>query len=145
MADVKIIDGEIFRDQRGQISSLNAFRFPGVERVYFIHHPDTSVIRGWHGHQHEKKWFYCVKGAFTIGLVEIDDWDNPSSDLKAQKYHLTEQESRIICVPEGYANCIKASIPGSVLLVFSGKTLPEAYSDSWRYDSKLWITWSENE
>ena len=145
MADVKVINGEIFRDQRGQISSLNAFRFPGVERFYFIHHPDTSVIRGWHGHQHEKKWFYCVKGAFTIGLVEIDDWDNPSPELKAQKYHLTEQESRIICVPEGYANCIKASIPGSILLVFSGKTLPEAYSDSWRYDNKLWITWSENE
>ena len=145
MADVKVIDGEIFRDQRGQISSLNAFRFPGVERFYFIHHPDTSVIRGWHGHQHEKKWFYCVKGAFTIGLVEIDDWENPSPDLKAQKYHLTEQESRIICVPEGYANCIKASIPGSILLVFSGKTLPEAYSDSWRYDNKLLITWSENE
>ncbi len=145
MADVKVIDGEIFRYERGQISSLNAFRFPGVERFYFIHHPDPSVIRGWHGHQHEKKWFYCVKGAFTIGLVEIDDWDNPSSELKAQKYHLTEQKSRIICVPEGYANCIKASIPGSILLVFSGKTLPEAYSDSWRYDSKLWITWSENE
>jgi dTDP-4-dehydrorhamnose 3,5-epimerase len=145
MADVKVIDGEIFRDQRGQISSLNAFRFPGVERFYFIHHPDVSVIRGWHGHQYEKKWFYCVKGAFTIGLVEIDNWESPSPDLKAQKYHLTEQESRIICVPEGYANCIKASIPGSVLLVFSGKTLPEAYSDSWRYDNKLWITWSENE
>ena len=145
MADVKVIDGEIFRDQRGQISSLNAFRFPGVDRFYFIHHPDTSVIRGWHGHQHEKKWFYCVKGAFTIGLAEIDNWENPSPDLKAQKYHLTEEESKIICVPEGYANCIKASIPGSILLVFSGKTLPEAYSDSWRYDSKLWITWSENE
>ena len=145
MADVKIIDGEIFRDQRGQISSLNAFRFPGVERFYFIHHPDTSVIRGWHGHQHEKKWFYCVKGSFTVGLVEIDDWENPSPDLKVQKCHLTEQESKIICVPEGYANCIKAAIPDSILLVFSGKTLPEAYSDSWRYDSKLWITWSENE
>ena len=145
MADVKVIDGEIFRDERGQISSLNAFRFPGVERFYFIHHPDTSVIRGWHGHKHEKKWFYCVKGAFTVGLVEIDNWESPSPDLKAQKYHLTEQESRIICVPEGFANCIKASIPGSVLLVFSGKTLPEAYSDSWRYDNKLWITWSENE
>ena len=92
-----------------------------------------------------KKWFYCVKGAFTIGLVEIDDWETPSPELKVQKYHLTEQESRIICIPEGYANCIKASIPGSILLVFSGKTLPEAYSDSWCYDNKLWITWSENE
>jgi len=139
MADVKVIDGEIFRDHRGQISSLNAFRFPGVERFYFIHHPDASVIRGWHGHKYEKKWFYCVKGAFTIGLIEIDNWENPSMDLIPQIYHLTEENSQIICVPEGYANCIKASIPDSILLVFSGKTLPEAYSDSWRYDSSWWM------
>ena len=142
---VEIINGEIFRDERGQISSLNAFRFQGVERFYFIHHPDVSVIRGWHGHQHEKKWFYCVKGAFTIGLVKIDNWDNPSPDLVAEKYHLTEDDSKIICVPEGYANCIKASIANSVLLVFSGKILPDAYADSWRYDRNLWITWNENE
>lgn len=139
MADVKIIDGEIFRDHRGQISSLNTFRFLGVERFYFIHHSDTSVIRGWHGHQHEKKWFYCVKGAFTIGLVEIDNWENPSSELKPQVFHLSDEKSQIICVPEGYANWIKASIHDSILLVFSGKTLPEAYSDSWRYDASLWM------
>ena len=143
--DVEEIDGEIFRDERGQISSLNAFRFSGVERFYFIHHPDTSVIRGWHGHQHERKWFYCVQGAFTIGLVKIDNWDNPSKDLKAKKYHLREESSKIICVPEGYANCIKASVSNSILLVFSGKILPDAYSDSWRYDKNLWINWDETE
>ena len=143
--EVEEIDGEIFRDERGQISSLNTFRFSGVERFYFIHHPDTSVIRGWHGHQHERKWFYCVQGAFTIGLVKIDNWDNPSKDLKAKKYHLTEKNSKIICVPEGYANCIKASVSNSILLVFSGKTLPDAYSDSRRYDKNLWIKWDETE
>ena len=139
MADVKVIDGEIFRDERGQISSLNAFRFPGVERFYLIHHPDVSVIRGWHAHQHEKKWFYCVKGQFTLGLVEIDDWEKPSRDLKPQVFRLSEKKSEIVCVPEGYANWIKASVPDSVLLVFSGKTLPEAYADSWRYDKSWWM------
>ena len=142
MGDVKIVKGEIFRDGRGQISSLNAFRFPGVERFYFIHHPDVSVIRGWHGHQHEKKWFYCVKGAFTLALVKIDNWESPSLDLKAQIFHLKEMESRIVCVPEGYANCLKASISNSVMLVFSGKTLPEANNDSLRYDKNLWVDWS---
>ena len=142
MADVKVIQGEIFRDERGQISSLNAFRFPGVERCYFIHHPDVSVIRGWNGHKNEKKWFYCVKGAFTLGLVGIDNWEKPSPDLKPQVFHLTDSDSKIICVPEGYANCIKAVTPGSILLVFSGKTLPEAYVDSYRYDKNLWMDWS---
>ena len=139
MADVKVIDGEIFRDERGQISSLNAFRFPGVERFYLIHHPDVTVIRGWHAHKHEKKWFYCVKGKFTLALVEIDDWENPSRDLKPQIFRLSEEKSEIVCVPEGYANWIKASVPDSVLLVFSGKTLPEAYADSWRYDKSWWM------
>ncbi len=143
MSEVKIIQGEIFTDHRGKISSLNDFRFGDVQRFYFIHHPDKSVVRGWHGHQFEKKWFYCVKGSFTVALVKPNDWENPSENLKAEIIQLTESDSKIIYVPEGYANCIKASVDNSVLMVFSGKTLPEAYSDSWRYDSNLWVDWSK--
>ena len=143
MAQVTTIQGEIFRDHRGQISSLNDFYFEGVERFYFIHHPDADVIRGWHGHRFEQKWFYCVKGAFTLALVEIDDWDNPSPDLQAQMFSLSEGDSRIVCVPAGYANCLKASQPDSVLLVFSGKRYPEALSDSWRYEASRWVDWSK--
>ncbi len=143
MSQVKIIEGEIFVDERGQISSLNHFDFKGVERFYFIHHPDKSVVRGWHGHQYEKKWFYCVKGAFTVALVKPNDWEQPSKDLKAEIHTLNESKSEIICVPEGYANCIKAKEDNSVLLVFSGKKLPEAFNDSWRYDKDLWVDWSK--
>ncbi len=140
MADVKIIDGEIFEDARGKIASLNNFRFDGVNRVYFIHHPDTSVVRGWHGHKLEKKWFYCVQGEFTIGLVEIDNWETPSKDLKPQWHKLSDKDSRIICVPEGYASSIKAEIPNSVLMVLSGKTLQDALAvpDSYRFDKDYW-------
>lgn len=140
-SEIKIIDGEIFVDDRGQISSLNSFDFQGIERFYFIHHPDKTVVRGWHGHQFEKKWFYCVKGTFTIGLVKIDDWGNPSIGLEAEIVTLKDTESKILCVPEGYANCIKASQDGSILMVYSGKKIPEAYSDSWRYDKNMWVSW----
>lgn len=143
MSEIKIIDGEIFRDYRGQISSLNEFRFDGVQRFYLIHHPDPSVIRGWHGHQQEKKWFYCVKGDFTVACVKIDDWEHPSPDLKPEIFRLTESESRIVCVPEGYANCLKTETAGSVLLVLSGKILSEAVHDSWRYDKSMWVDWSK--
>ena len=142
MEAIKVIKGEIFKDERGQISSLNNFRFGEVERFYFIHHPDTRVIRGWHGHQFEKKWFYCVKGAFTLALVKIDNWENPSNDLIPEIFQLSDDDSKIVCVPKGYANCIKASYPYSILLVYSGKTLSEAKNDSWRYDKDLWVDWS---
>lgn len=143
MSDITVIQGEIFQDCRGQISSLNDFRFDGVERFYLIHHPNVSLVRGWHGHQKEKKWFYCVKGAFTLALVKIDNWESPSNDLPAEIYQLTEDESRIVCVPEGYANCLKAQVADSVLLVFSGKFLDEALKDSWRYDRSLWVDWTK--
>lgn len=143
MAEIKVIEGEIFKDHRGSIASLNNFRFEGVERYYFIHHPDTSVIRGWHAHQFEKKWFYCVKGSFTLAFVEIDNWENPSADLQAQVFQLSDSKSEIICLPEGYANCIKANSPDSILLVYSGKVLEEALLDSWRYDSSNWVDWSK--
>ena len=143
MSRVTIVEGEIFCDARGQISSLNNFHFHGVERCYIIHHPDRSVVRGWNGHQHEKKWFYCIKESFTLGLVEVDNWEYPSKNLKAEIFSLSDKESKIICVPEGYANCIKAHEDGSILLVFSGKILEEALLDSWRYDKSMWVDWSK--
>lgn len=143
MSEIKVIKGEIFNDHRGSISSLNSFNFEGVERFYFIHHPDKTVIRGWHGHKFEKKWFYCAKGSFTIAIVEPDDWENPSADLVPEVFELTEGDSKIVCVPEGRANCIKANVDGSSLLVYSGKKLPEAYDDSWRYDTSMWVDWSK--
>ena len=143
MSKIEIVNGEVFRDERGQISSLNAFRFPGVERVYFIHHPDVSVVRGWHAHKWEKMWFYCVQGSFTIALVELDNWENPSPDLKPEIFEIDERDSKIICVPEGFANCIKAHEKDSVLMVFSGKILEEALLDSWRYDKNMWVDWSK--
>lgn len=143
MSGIQIINGEIFRDHRGQISSSNNFCFDGVRRFYFIHHPDVSIIRGWHGHRFEKKWFYCVKGSFTMAFVKIDNWENPSPDLNAEIISLSDQKSDIICVPEGYANCIKARESGSILMVYSGKILSEALTDSWRYDSSMWVDWSK--
>lgn len=143
MSEIKVIQGEIFRDHRGQISSLNEFHFEGVKRCYIIHHPDESVVRGWHGHQFERKWFYCVKGEVTIALVKIDNWENPSPTLNAEIYHLSEDDSKLLCVPAGYANCLKAHIPDTIIQVLSDKILSEAIGDSWRYDKDMWIDWEQ--
>lgn len=145
MDGIHVIEGEIFRDYRGQISSLNSFHFDGVRRTYIIHHPDISVIRGWHAHKHERKWFYCVKGKFSVALVKVDEWNSPSPDLSAEIHHLSEKDSRLVCVPGGYANCLKAWSPDSIMLVLSDKTLEEAKDDSWRYDTSMWVDWNNNQ
>ena len=142
MSEIKIIEGEVFQDARGIINSLNEFHFDGVRRCYFISHPDPSVVRGWHGHQHERKWFYCVKGDFTLACVKIDDWEHPSPSLQAEIFQLSDMQSRLVCVPAGYANCLKTATAGSVMAVFSDKIVSDALQDSWRYDKNRWVDWS---
>ena len=143
MSDIKIIQGEVFTDTRGQISSLNNFHFDGVRRTYIIHHPNVDVVRGWNAHQRERKWFYCTKGKFSVALVKIDNWEHPSENLVPEIFHLSEEDSKIVCVPAGYANCLKAMEPNSIMTVYSDKTMNEAAGDSWRFDTNLWVDWNQ--
>lgn len=141
MSEIQVIEGGIAEDWRGRISFVNTLDMNDIKRFYVIRHDNTEVIRAWHAHQFEKKWFYCLKGAFTLALVRIDNWDAPSPTLKPEIYHLNADDSRMICVPEGYANGLKAETEDSIMLVYSNKVLYEAVNDSWRYDSKMWMQW----
>lgn len=101
MSEIKIIEGGIFTDSRGRISHVNDLDMSEVARFYAIHHSDTSVVRAWHAHQKEKKWFYVLKGAFTGAFVKIDNWEQPSLDLKPEVFHLSAEKSRVVCALKG--------------------------------------------
>lgn len=133
----------MFVDRRGEIISANTLDFAEIKRSYTITNTNTEIIRGWHGHQDEKKWFWCLKGGFKGAFVEIDNWERPSRSLMPHIYNLRAEKSQVICVPEGYANCFRATEPDSLLMVFSSKTYPECLSDSWRYEPNYWFDWNE--
>lgn len=141
MSKIKFVQGGISEDYRGKISHVNDLDMTEIRRFYVIHQHDTLIIRAWHGHQHERKWFYCVKGAFTLAFVKVDNWEMPSPDLQAEIYHLSADESRVLYIPAGYANGIRADELDSELLVFSDKILSVAVNDSWRYDKNMWVEW----
>lgn len=143
MSEIKIIQGGISVDHRGQISHVNDLDMSEVERFYIIHQNDPSIVRAWHAHQHEKKWFYVVKGSFTAAFVKVDNWETPSPNLPVEIFQLSAGNSQVLHVPEGYANGFKANEPDSILLVYSNKILATAVNDSWRYDSDMWVDWSK--
>lgn len=138
MSDIKLIKGAVFTDTRGDLTHFNDFGFEGVSRYYIITQHDTRVVRGWHGHQFECKWFQCIKGSFVLSFVKPDNWENPSPDLLPEVFHLKDSEPTLLCLPAGYANCVRATEPESLLLVYSGKPLDEAKLDSWRWESTMW-------
>lgn len=97
MQTIQFVEGGISVDYRGHISHINDLDMSNVRRFYVIHQHDTEVIRAWHGHQYERKWFYALKGSFTTAFVRIDGWKHPSPDLKPEVFHLSACESQVLC------------------------------------------------
>lgn len=138
-----IIKGGDFTDHRGFMRFVNDFRFENVKRFYFIKHPDTNVIRAWQGHQFEKKYFYPVAGCFVVAWVKIDDFIAPSINLIPEYHILSAHESKIISIPKGYANGLKALEPNSEILIFSDMDLEESVNEKIRFPSDWWLDWNQ--
>lgn len=141
MKKVHIIEGKQFVDQRGKLNFANGFSFDDVKRFYIITHTDTKTVRAWQGHKEEKKYFFVVQGTFIIAWVKIDNWDKPSSDLKAEYIIVNENDSPVICIPAGFANGLKALETNSKVLVFSEFELKKSVDKKIRFDPKLWLDW----
>ena len=71
----KIISGNSHQDKRGIITYNNDFNASSVKRIYTIENHSTDFIRGGQGHKTEQRWFACMKGAFEISVIKIDDFD----------------------------------------------------------------------
>jgi dTDP-4-dehydrorhamnose 3,5-epimerase len=142
MPEIKMYEGDAYADDRGRISFVNDFTFKEVKRCYHIMHPRTEIIRAWQGHRIEHKYFFVPHGKFLLAWVCIDDWNAPSVHLKATYSILSEDEPRVLCIPPGYANGIKALTPGSVLSVYSDLDLAASEKDRWSFDQSLWLDWS---
>nr|WP_315223147.1 WxcM-like domain-containing protein [uncultured Flavobacterium sp.] len=134
----KVIQGGNFSDHRGTISYVNDFSFKDIERFYIISNSDENPIRAWQGHKLDAKNFYCLNGSFKIHFIKIDNWDNPSKDLRIETIFVSASESKIVHIPAGYANAIQSLEKDSKLMSFSTLPLANVKEDDVRYESDYW-------
>lgn len=128
---INFIKGGVAKDHRGQIRFVNDFDMSLVKRFYIIKNTDTELIRGWRAHRMEQRWFYVLSGSFELSLVKIDDWDNPSKDLKVDQVILKAEDQQVVHVPVGYGTAFKALEEGSELLVFADYGIENAKNDDY--------------
>jgi dTDP-4-dehydrorhamnose 3,5-epimerase len=138
-----IIKGGNYTDERGQLEFYNDFDMSQIKRVYFTTHFDTEVIRAWQGHTIESRWFCSVKGSFLVKLIEIDNWENPSDELKVFEYTLSAEKQEILYIPSGYVNGFKALQNDSKLMVMSNYGYSEVENDELRFDKNKWSKWED--
>lgn len=137
----KLIEGGVFSDDRGVLQYVNDFNLAEIKRMYFITHPLTKTVRAWQGHKIERRWFFCVKGAFKVKLVKIDNWENPSDSCQIFEYNISEDKPQILYIPNGFANGFKATEKDSKLMILSDYGLNQVKDDDYRFDSNKWINW----
>ena len=128
----KLIKGKIHKDNRGNLSYNNDFDAKAIKRIYIIENHNTLIIRAWQGHKIEQRWFSVVTGIFKISLIKIDNWDNPTKNLKSQEYILSSDTLDILHIPNGYISSIQALEKSSKLLVMADHLLGEII-DEYRY------------
>lgn len=121
---MRVIEGNLHRDERGVVRFVNDFDMSRVVRMYCIE-PKLGVIRAWQGHQKETKWFYAAKGSFLVKTVEMDS-------LERKEYFLNDTESKVLEIPGGHYNGFEALEEGAVLMVFSDIDLDSSKEDDFR-------------
>ena len=143
MKNVVIRELEYHKNNSGILNYCNSFIPCRYKRIYTISHPKISVIRAWQAHPNEGKCFIPIRGKFLLCWVKINNFDNPSEKLKAESLILDASKKKIIEIPKGYANGLKALEPDSEVMVFSEFSLEDSLLDVIRFDSDLWFNWKQ--
>lgn len=141
----KVILGDNYVDDRGIITFFNEFSPPEVKRIYMLENFNVGYVRAWHGHKFESKYFMVLDGTAMIGAVKIDNWENPSKELRVHKFILSKLKPKILFIPAGYANGIMSLEGNTKVLVFSNCTLEESKLDDFRFDARYWDIWEIKE
>lgn len=141
----QLIKGGLAVDDRGTVGFVNDFNFTDVKRFYTVENHKQGFVRAWHAHKKEAKYVMTVKGSAIIGAVKIDNWENPSKDLKINRFVLSEKNPSVLFIPAGYANGFMSLTEDAKLIFFSTSELKDSLNDDIRYDAHYWEAWQVEE
>ncbi len=142
VATPRLIEGGLAIDDRGEVSFVNDFDFTGVKRFYAVINHRPGLVRAWHAHRYETKYLFAIQGSALIGAVEIDNWQNTSTDAKVWRFILSAHKPAILEIPAGYANGFMSLTEDAKLIFFSTSTLEESVGDDIRYPARHWDIWT---
>jgi dTDP-4-dehydrorhamnose 3,5-epimerase len=82
-----------------------------------------------------------MAGAAIVAAVKIDNWEEPSKEVKVHRYVLSANKPTILYIPAGYANGFMSLTNDAILVFFSTASLEESRGDDVRYEARYWNPW----
>ena len=125
---LKIETAPTFGDDRGYFTAINFES--GMKRAYLIRNHKAGIIRAFHGHKKEEKTLYCIKGAFKVICISMNNREWKS-------FTITEKGNNMLKIPSKVYNGFVSLTDNSELLVLSSSTFEESKGDDFRipYDA----------
>ena len=132
---VKVLEGGVAVDDRGQLSFVNDFDFKDVKRFYMVENHERGFIRAWHGHKKEGKYVFVPNGAILIGCVNLETEE-------IDRFVLSSSKPQVLYIPPGYANGFMNLQNNTKVMFFSTSTLEDSLGDDIRFEWDKWNIWN---
>jgi dTDP-4-dehydrorhamnose 3,5-epimerase len=130
MENVRILEGNRYRDYRGEMLFNNNFDLSPVKRMYIIQ-LKPNVIRAWQGHNAEHKWLMALSGKIKLNFA-YRPTDKNLNEIEIQSFILSAEKPFVVHLPGAYINGFEGLTDNAVLQVFSNMTVAESEKDGYR-------------
>jgi len=111
---------------------LESMGYPEVKRIYYVANYSAGIIRGFHFHKKEWKYFTIVTGSAKFIAIDPRQPDTVFTFVSSVRNPL------IIIIPPLFANGWVSLEPSTILLCASSATFDESVKDDVRYDPYSW-------
>jgi len=127
---------EVFSDDRGVFvpfwETQGEVTMPAIKRVYYVVNDSPGIVRGFHYHKKEWKYFTIIKGSAKFIAI------NPKNPKEIYTFISSQRKSNSIVIPPGYANGWMSLTKDTILICCSTLTTKESLKDDKRFDPYKW-------
>ncbi len=124
---------EVFGDDRGIFVPFLQEEFASqIKRIYYVYNYGKGVVRGFHFHQKEWKYFTIVNGAAKFVAL------NPEKSEETFSFVSSSRKPQCIVIPPGFANGWISLEENTILVCGSTATIDESIADDKRFDPYTW-------
>lgn len=124
---------DVFTDDRGVfVPFLDSNSEMPIKRIYYVYNYGKGVIRGFHFHKIEWKYFTIVSGAAKFVAI------NPENPEEIFTFISSSRKPNCIIIPPEYANGWISLEENTILLCGSTATIDESIKDDKRFDPQQW-------
>lgn len=103
-----------------------------LKRIYYVYNYGKGIIRGFHFHKKEWKYFTVVNSAAKIVAL------NPEKPQEIFTFISSSRQPNLVVIPPEFANGWVSLGEQTILLCGSTATIDESMQDDQRFDPYTW-------